>query len=67
VVRLAGAAAGALLGLPRVAGELYRAARRLRVFTIAPATVPARGVVALLELPVEEMRARLGAGRALLT
>ena len=67
VVRLAGAAAGAFLGLPRVAGELYRAARRLRVFTIAPATVPARGVVALLELPVEEMRARLAAGRALLT
>jgi HD superfamily phosphohydrolase len=67
VVRLAGPAAGAFLGLPRVAGELYRAARRLRVFTLAPATVPAPAIVELLEQPVEEMRARLAAGRALVT
>jgi HD superfamily phosphohydrolase len=67
VVRLAGTAAGAFLGLPRVAGELYRAARRLRVFTLAPATVPARGILGLLECPAVEMRARLAAGRALLT
>jgi hypothetical protein len=67
VVRLTGAAAGGWLGLPRVAGELYRAARRLRVFTLAPASLPARAIVALLEGSAEELRARLAAGRALIT
>ena len=64
VARLAGPAAGAHLGLPRVAGELYRAARRLRVFTLRPASVDARAIAALLEQPADEVRARLGASRA---
>jgi len=34
VTQLGGADAAAHLGLPRVAGELYRSARRLRVFVL---------------------------------
>ncbi len=67
VVRLAGAAAGEYLGLPRVAAELYRAARRLRVLTLRPARVPAGGVVALLELSGADVRARLAAGAPLVS
>jgi hypothetical protein len=66
VVHLSGSAAGAVLGLPRVAEELNRAARRLRVFTLRPATVPARGIVKLLEWTADELRARLAGGGALL-
>ena len=59
--------AGAFPGLPRVADELYRAARRLRVFTLRPATVPAAGVTALLEMSAEEVARRVDGGAALLS
>src|SRR5256885_6873866 len=51
VTQLAGADAGAHLGLPRVAAELYRSARRLRVFVIGTAAVPAEGVRDLVMTP----------------
>jgi hypothetical protein len=66
VTQLAGTEAGAHLGLPRVAGELYRSARRLRVFVIGTAVVPAKAVVALVALPRAEVTARLAAQRPLL-
>jgi HD superfamily phosphohydrolase len=59
VERLTDAGRAGQLGLPRVADELYRSARRLRVFVAAP---PARSLNALLELltfPVPEVERRL--------
>lgn len=66
VTQLTGAAAAAHLGLPRVAGELYRSARRLRVFVLQTVSVPARAVVDLVTLPREAVAARVGEGSALL-
>ncbi len=65
VTRVADAAAAPQLGLPRVAEELYRTARRLRVFLAAPATVPAQAIVELVMLPREEVAARVTEQRAL--
>jgi HD superfamily phosphohydrolase len=65
VTRLAGAAAAAHLGLPRVADELYRSARRLRVFALGTARVPEQGIVALVTLPRDEVERRLDGERAL--
>ena len=67
VTQLSGADATAHLGLPRVAGELYRSARRLRVFTLRPARVPTKAIVDLVMLPGEEVAARLAAGRSLVS
>jgi hypothetical protein len=67
VLRLAGADAAAHLGLPRVAAELYRSARHLRVFVLRPAQVPERPLVDLILLPADEVRARLDDGAALLS
>jgi hypothetical protein len=54
------------LGLPRVADELYRSARRLRVFVAdAPRESLAR-VPDLLTCPAAELRARLDCGQSLL-
>jgi hypothetical protein len=53
------------LGLPRVAGELYRSARRLRIFV---AGVPSRSLEPVLELltqPAPEIRRRIGEGATL--
>lgn len=55
------------LGLPRVAAELYRSARRLRVFTLQPVRLRESDVVALIRLPREEVAARLAAGGELLS
>jgi uncharacterized protein len=65
VVYLGGGEAGAHLGLPRVAAELYRSARRLRVFTIRPVAVAAAKIVALVGMPREEIAERLGGTKAL--
>jgi HD superfamily phosphohydrolase len=54
------------LGLPRVADELYRSARRLRVFVARPASRDLAGVLNLVVLPAAEVRGRLEEGRALL-
>ena len=55
------------LGLPRVAAELYRSARRLRVFTLQAVRLRASDIVELIRLPREEVTARLVAGQALLS
>jgi HD superfamily phosphohydrolase len=47
------------LGLPRVADELYRSARRLRVFVAAPPSRPLNGLLDLLSHPTEEVERRL--------
>ncbi|HEY6109044.1 MAG TPA: HD domain-containing protein [Gemmatimonadales bacterium] len=55
------------LGLPRVAAELYRSARRLRVFTLQPVRLRESEIVELIRLPREEVAARLAAQRGLLS
>lgn len=67
VTRLAGAEAEAHLGLPRVAAELHRSARRLRVFVLRPAQVPAGAMVELVTLPRAEVAARLAEEKSLLS
>jgi hypothetical protein len=67
VAQLAGADATAHLGLPRVANELYRTARRLRVFVLQPVRVPMKAIVDLIMLPGEEVAARLAAERSLVS
>ncbi len=67
VTQLAGADATAHLGLPRVAGELYRSARWLRVFVLRPVRVPMQAVVDLIMLPGDEVSARLAAERSLIS
>ena len=65
VERLTGEGVAGQFGLPRVADELYRSARRLRIFTASPVSrdlTPARELVALSP---RELEARLG-HRALL-
>ena len=66
VIQLAGADATAQLGLPRVAGELHRSARRLRVFVLGNATVSAKAIVELVMLPREEVLERVAKERSLL-
>jgi hypothetical protein len=51
----------------QVAGELYRSARRLRVFVLRPVPVPMRAIVDLIMLPGEEVAARLAAERSLVS
>jgi len=54
-------------GLPRVAAELYRTARRLRVFVLRPVDVPLKAIVDLIMLPGAEVAARLAAERSLVS
>ena len=65
VTHLAGAQAA--LGLPRVAAELYRSARHLRVFVLRPATLPVKRVIELVTWPRDEVAARVGGERSLLS
>ncbi len=65
LTQLAGLEAEAHLGLPRVAAELYRSARRLRVFVLRTATVPQRAIVELVMSPREEVAAKVAGERAL--
>ncbi|HEV7365658.1 MAG TPA: HD domain-containing protein [Gemmatimonadales bacterium] len=58
VERLTDAGRAGHLGLPRVADELYRSARRLRIFVGKPSK-PLDGVVELLACPAEEVEHRL--------
>jgi len=67
VARIAGPDAARHLGLSRVDAELYRSARRLRVFVLRPATIPAERVVDLVMSPPEAVAARLDRGTALLS
>ena len=66
VIPLAGADAATRLGLPRVAAELHRSARRLRVFVLGSASVSAKAIVELVMLPREEVLERVGQERSLL-
>ncbi len=54
VTHLGGSEAAAQLGLPRVAAELYRSARRLRVFALRTVTVPPGRIVDLVMRPRDE-------------
>ncbi|WP_309669065.1 HD domain-containing protein [Gemmatimonas sp.] len=54
------------INLPRLSEELYRSARRLRVFTTDRAPVPEARVLAALREDADVVRARLDAGTALL-
>ncbi len=66
VERLTGEGRAGHLGLPRIAGELYRGARRLRVFTAQTPRQSLSGIPALLEMTGPELNARLESGRPLL-
>ena len=59
VERLTDAGRAGQLGLPRVADELYRSARRLRVFVAAPASRPLNGLLEVLTFPATEVERRL--------
>jgi HD superfamily phosphohydrolase len=66
VERLTGEGRAGHLGLPRIAAELYRSARRLRVFVARPPAASLEGVAALLEMTAAEVAARLARGDPLL-
>ena len=66
VERLTGEGVAGQFGLPRVADELYRSARRLRVFTPAPIGRDLTAVRELIGLPPAAIEARLAAGGSLL-
>ena len=59
IERLTDAGRAGQLGLPRVADELYRSARRLRIFVSSPPSASLDPVVALLTYPAEEVRRHL--------
>jgi hypothetical protein len=65
VERLTDAGRAGHLGLPRVADELYRSARRLRIFVANPPSRPLESVVGLLTLPADEVERRLTEGTPL--
>ncbi len=67
VERLTGEGRAGQFGLPRVAGELYQSARRLRIFTAAPIARDLTGARALVALTPVELEARLNRGTPLLT
>ncbi|HTK56735.1 MAG TPA: HD domain-containing protein [Gemmatimonadales bacterium] len=67
VERLTEAGRAGTLGLPRVADELYRTARRFRVFTSAKAGKKLEKILDLAILPAREVERRLKEGRALLS
>jgi HD superfamily phosphohydrolase len=67
VIRLAGAATQAQLGLPRVAAELYRSARSLRLFTTRPVDIDPAALADLVTWPSDVVVERLGAERPLLS
>ena len=52
------------LGLPRVADELYRSARRLRVFVARPVALADDAVLSLVTRPAAELAASLPVGRS---
>jgi HD superfamily phosphohydrolase len=59
IERLTDAGRAGHLGLPRVADELYRSARRLRVFVARTPDRPLEGLLDLLTWPAEEVTRRL--------
>jgi len=66
VERLTDAGRAGQLGLPRVAEELYRSARRLRIFVASAPSRSLERILDLLTLPADEVRKRVGEGAKLL-
>jgi HD superfamily phosphohydrolase len=66
VERLTDAGRAGHLGLPRVADELYRSARRLRIFVAATPSCALEFVLDLLTCPADEIRRSLDSGASLL-
>jgi uncharacterized protein len=62
IERLTDAGRAGHLGLPRVADELYRSARRLRIFVSSQPSAPLDGILPLLTCPSDEVRRRLNKG-----
>lgn len=65
-VRLTDQGRAGHVGLPRIAAELYRSARRLRVFVARPINQTFEDVAELVEMSGTEVAARLESGRGLL-
>ena len=59
IERLTDAGRAGQLGLPRVADELYRSARRLRIFVANPPERPLSGILDFLTRPAAEVARRL--------
>ena len=66
VERLTDAGRAGHLGLPRVADELYRSARRLRIFVSSPVTRSLDPILTLLTWPANEVKRRIQEGAGLL-
>jgi HD superfamily phosphohydrolase len=62
IERLTDAGRAGHLGLPRVADELYRSARRLRIFVASPPGGSLERILELLTWPSDEVRRRLQEG-----
>jgi HD superfamily phosphohydrolase len=62
IERLTDAGRAGHLGLPRVADELYRSARRLRIFVSNQPSTSLDGILPLLTCPSGEVRRRLDEG-----
>jgi HD superfamily phosphohydrolase len=62
IERLTDAGRAGHLGLPRVADELYRSARRLRIFVSSQPSTSLDGILPLLTCPSDEVRRRLNQG-----
>jgi uncharacterized protein len=68
VIRLGPSGRSGLIGLPRIADELYRSARVLRVYTTGERrSVPPATLAGLAQLTAAEATERLGRGAALLS
>jgi uncharacterized protein len=68
VIRLGPSGRAGLIGLPRIADELYRSARVLRLYTFGHRrTVTASRLAALAALSATDVEARLAAGTALMS
>jgi hypothetical protein len=55
------------INLPRLSDELYRSARRLRVFTADRSPVPEEALLSLVARSGDEVRSLLDRGQSLLT
>jgi hypothetical protein len=65
IERLTDAGRAGHLGLPRVADELYRSARRLRIFVSGQPNRSLAPILTLLTWPADEMKRRLQDGSPL--
>ncbi len=67
IERLTGEGRAGHLGLPRIADELYRSARRFRVFTSGPLPRQPDLLLAIVARPAAELRERLERGLTILS